>query len=346
MPPSDQRSQIERSLALHIDSKNVRTHSEYKSQLSAMFSCGEVPQEITFDAFEQQMQRFGFVDRKELITTFQRFVSASSPLRIRFRDFALSLLPAKTTGSPGGRWGEGRAPTSTQTVGRNTALKRKLKTRSSSAKFFGRRSTHVTNPHIIDFKDSGNCSQLPPSNRTNAANRRAATSMSNKQWRSEAQPSRQFEGGTSLLRFPTGIIDAYTNKAPPRVNSWVISSGCRSPHEWVPPPLTPAVANVKALQPKPKRITQEVTTNQDLYVTKYMLDTENAARTVSRNPGSKQKLPVHNDLPGRTQKLRNTMNQTYNLKPSNAAPTSHSPLAMMSMGFTLDGLRQRMHTIG
>ena len=89
---ASQRSRIERSLSLTIESKDVRTRMQYGAQLDAMFH--KLPRELSFDAFKEQMQRFGFVDNKELSDTSKRFASYSGKKLNAISRFRLLVAPS------------------------------------------------------------------------------------------------------------------------------------------------------------------------------------------------------------------------------------------------------------
>merc|ERR1712195_253963 len=211
---ASQRSRIERSLSLTIESKDVRTRMQYGAQLDAMFP--KLPRELSFEAFKEQMQRFGFVDQKELSDTFKRFASYSG--KMQFRDFAYALPPpdklpmcnVQPTTTSGERrpheaetshdvWDLGLGATNMsicssvdlgatgRTAGRATQLKSRMKKRRAASAGFGRKITYITNPKILDMESTR--SELAPADnlfRTGASHQYETTNMMySKHWDDE-----------------------------------------------------------------------------------------------------------------------------------------------------------------
>merc|ERR1712166_1506653 len=235
---ASQRSRIERSLSLTIEAKDVRTRMQYGAQLDAMFP--KLPRELSFEAFKEQMQRFGFVDHKELSDTFKRFASYSG--KMQFRDFAYSLLPAdkRPTGNvQPATIGEERRPHEAETshdvwdlglgatnmsicssvdlgatgrtAGRATQLKSRMKKRRAASAGFGRKITYITNPKILDMESTR--SKLAPADnlfRTGASHQYETTNMMySKHWGDEQSSTTRAKGGAqpALWKLATGIAE-------------------------------------------------------------------------------------------------------------------------------------------
>lgn len=342
---SGHRSRIERSLSLTIDSKDVKTRAEYGAHLFNMFP--QQPRQISFEGFAEQMERFGFVNPDELTATFDRFASGNGTMR--FRDFAASLLPAdkrpgqssvvpscdrldldlgSTMQSLRSRSSLGSTKhslrSSSSCSGRTAGKATKLKRRCAKSAGFGRRGTYVTNPSVLDMEKSK--TQLAPAEalfRTAASHQYETTNMLyNRHWRDEppATHSNARAPQPTLWRLATGIADPPIGKSEaPRINTWITSS------EFMPPPL----------QQPPHRSPKHRSQDQELYKSKYMLDTEKMAGRIKGRQSVVTKA-AQADLPARTQKLRNMINRTYNLQqtgsPLIGAPPSQSGVSMISMG--------------
>lgn len=312
---------------------------QYRAQLDAMFP--KLPGELSFDGFQEQMQRFGFVDKKELSDTFKRFASYSG--KMQFRDFAFSLLPPdkRPTGNAQheaetshDEWDLGLGATSRsicssvdlgatgRTAGRATQLKNRMKKRRAASAGFGRRITYITNPKILDMESTR--SELAPADdlfRTGASHQYETTNMMySKHWGDQQSGTARPKGGAqpALWKLATGIGEGHPSqdRSAPKVNSWITAHAFtqqRCDPRIIPPPLQ-----------SPLKQSKRKVKKHDMYVSQYMADTEKmAARTAGRHAVVSKAAQA--DMPARTQKLRNVINQSYNSKQSKVPRPTHAP---------------------